>query len=64
MAKNTLDWIVLVLIIIGALNWGLVGAFSFNLITTIFGASVITTIVYILVGIAGLYELRWLFGKK
>ena len=42
-----------VLVIIGALNWGLVGAFDFNLVTTILGESALTTIVYILVGLSG-----------
>ncbi len=42
-----------VLVIIGALNWGLVGAFDFNLVTTILGESMLTTIVYILVGLSG-----------
>ncbi|OZI63556.1 DUF378 domain-containing protein [Bordetella genomosp. 11] len=51
-----LDWIALVLAIIGGLNWGLVGAFSFDLVAAIFGAgSTIARLVYILVGLAALY---------
>lgn len=50
---NTWDWIALVLLIIGGLNWGLVGLFSFDLVAAIFGElSVVSRIVYILVGIA------------
>ncbi len=55
---NSLDYVALVLIIIGALNWGLVGLFGFNLIDTIFGAgSILARIIYIIVGLAGLYTL-------
>ncbi|ANN68476.1 DUF378 domain-containing protein [Bordetella bronchialis] len=51
-----LDWIALVLAIIGGLNWGLVGAFSFDLVAAIFGAgSAIARVIYILVGLAALY---------
>ncbi|HTJ99226.1 MAG TPA: DUF378 domain-containing protein [Bordetella sp.] len=51
-----LDWIALVLAIIGGLNWGLVGAFNFDLVAAIFGAgSTIARLVYILVGLAALY---------
>lgn len=53
---NVLDWIALVLVIVGGLNWGLVGAFDFNLVDTIFGdMSVISRVVYILVGVAAIY---------
>ncbi|MGB4137643.1 MAG: DUF378 domain-containing protein [Microbacterium sp.] len=47
-----------VLIIIGGINWGLVGAFDFNLVDTLFGAgSAGSRIVYVLVGIAALVAL-------
>lgn len=49
-------WLCIVLVVIGALNWALVGLFNFNLVTAIFGSmSAISRIVYILVGLAGLY---------
>ena len=52
---KVVDKIALVLIIIGAINWGLVGFFKFNLVDTIFGImSVISRIIYVLVGISGL----------
>jgi uncharacterized membrane protein YuzA (DUF378 family) len=55
---KAVDAIVLLLIIIGGLNWGLVGAFDFNLVDAIFGeGSVIARIVYVLVGLAALYKL-------
>ncbi len=57
-----IDKIALALIIIGAINWGLVGLFSFNLVDTIFGAmSIISRIIYVLVGLSGLWAIRLLF---
>ena len=54
-----LDWVSLTLVIIGALNWGLIGFFDFNLVTSIFNGSLsfIARIIFALVGIAGLYSL-------
>ncbi|HNT01655.1 MAG TPA: DUF378 domain-containing protein [Candidatus Saccharicenans sp.] len=65
---NTLDWVCLILVIIGGLNWLLVGLFEFDLVAGIFGAmSTLSKIVYILVGLATLYVLIFLvpkIGKK
>lgn len=44
----------MLLIVIGSVNWALIGAFDFNLVTTLFGRGIITRVVYILVGIAAL----------
>ncbi len=56
MAKNAIDWIALILVIIGGLNWGLVGLFNLDLVAAIFGAgSIISRIIYSLVGLAALY---------
>lgn len=55
---NALDWIALILIIIGGLNWGLVGIFGFDLVATIFGdMSVLSRVVYTLVGLSAIYTL-------
>ena len=55
-----LDIVALVLVIIGALNWGLIGIFGFDLVATIFGElSVLSRIIYTLVGIAGLWSIRF-----
>jgi uncharacterized membrane protein YuzA (DUF378 family) len=55
-AFSALDWIAMVLMIVGALNWGLVGAFDFDLVAAIFGSmSWLSRLIYILVGLAGLY---------
>jgi len=57
MAKNVLDWIALVLVIIGGLNWGLIGLFKLNIVATVLGTGLIADIVYILVGIAAIYTI-------
>lgn len=55
---KTINIIALTLVIIGALNWLLVGLFNYNLVDAIFGTmSVISRIIYILVGIAGLVSI-------
>ena len=64
MGNKCLDCTALTLTIIGAINWGLIGIFNFNLVDTIFGAmSVISRIIYALVGIAGLYSIKFLFNR-
>ena len=51
---RTVHWIALVLVIIGALNWGLVGLFRFDLVAAIFGEmSALSRVIYTLVGAAG-----------
>jgi len=53
---STLGWICFILVIIGGINWGLIGFFSFNLVATIVGAwPAVERIVYILVGLSSLY---------
>ncbi|MEZ2299232.1 DUF378 domain-containing protein [Variovorax sp. RCC_210] len=55
-ALGIADWIALVLMIVGAINWGLVGAFGFDLVAAIFGdMTTASRAVYVLVGLAGLY---------
>lgn len=53
---NALDWIALVILIIGGINWGLVGLFNFDILAAIFGVmGTITRILYVVVGIAAIY---------
>ena len=53
---TVIDWIALVLMIIGGLNWGLVGAANFDLVAAIFGTmTTLSRIVYVLVGIAAIW---------
>jgi uncharacterized protein len=59
---STIQRIALILTIIGAINWGLIGFFGFNLVAAIFGDnSALSRIIYGLVGIAGLINLGLLF---
>ena len=59
---KVIDKIALVLIIIGAINWGLIGIFNFDLVAAIFGEmSIISRIVYGLVGVSGLWGIKLLF---
>lgn len=56
MKKNSIDWIALVLVIVGGLNWGLVGLAKFDLVAAIFGElSIVSRTVYGLVGVAAIY---------
>lgn len=56
--KNFLDYLAFLLILIGALNWGLVGFFHFDLVATIFGSmSTLSRIVYAVVGLAAVYAI-------
>ncbi len=60
---KSLYWITKILVIIGAINWGLVGAFNFNLVETIFSTGIFTNIIYILVGLSGVWKLVMAFKK-
>lgn len=57
--KKILDIIALTLGIIGALNWGLIGFFNFNLVRLIFGEGGFARVIYALVGLCGLYLLTF-----
>lgn len=66
------DIVTLVLLLIGGLNWGLVGFFNFDLVATLFGeGTVLSRIIYCLVGLSALYEIvamrviqrRWHIGE-
>lgn len=61
---KTLDATALILVIIGAINWGLIGFFRYDLIASLFGTmSVVTRVLYALVGICGIYAISFL-GKN
>ena len=63
---RTLTIIALLLVVIGAINWGLIGFFSFNLVAAILGTSpaamAVQRIIYALVGLAGIYGI-WIIGR-
>ena len=56
---KALNILTLILVIVGGLNWGLVGAFNFDLVATIFGAgSPLARLVYVVVGLSALWQIR------
>ena len=57
-----INWIAFVLVIIGGLNWGLVGAADYNLVSSLFGDGTLTKVIYDLVGLSAIYML--IFGGK
>ncbi|HHT65523.1 MAG: DUF378 domain-containing protein [Caldicoprobacterales bacterium] len=61
-----MDRLSLVLVIIGAINWGLIALFQFDLVASLFGGqdAVLSRIVYGLVGLAGLYCITLLFRER
>lgn len=62
--KN-LDQIAFLLLLIGGINWGLVGAFNYNLVSTFLGdASTVTRVIYGLVGLCALYNAYKMMPKK
>jgi hypothetical protein len=53
---NTIGWVSLILVLVGAVNWGLIGIFQFDLVGTLFGEmSGLSRIIYALVGISAVY---------
>lgn len=60
-----MDTTALILVIIGALNWGLIALFKLDLVASLFGGShtFLSRLVYGLVGLAGLYSITFLFDK-
>lgn len=55
---NGLDWVAFILVIVGALNWLLVGLFEFDLVAAIFGEmTTVSRIIYVLVGLSAVYLL-------
>lgn len=60
-----MDTLALILVIIGALNWGLIGLFQFDLVAAIFGgmSAVFSRVVYTIVGLAGIWGISLLFRR-
>lgn len=55
---TAVDWIPMLLVIVGGINWGLVGLFDFNLVAALFGeGSMLSRIIYVAVGLSALYSL-------
>jgi len=66
MQRTPLDRIALVIVIIGALNWLLLGLFQYDLVAALFGGSIsfVSRTVYTIVGLAGLYSINLLFREN
>lgn len=65
MGKSPIDWIAAILVIIGGLNWGLVGAFNFDLVAAIFGSiPILQQAIYIIVGLAAIWMIVVIAKKK
>lgn len=58
---NMIQKIALVFTIIGAINWGLIALFNFNLVEAVFGEALLSAIIYMIVGIAGIINIMLLF---
>ncbi len=60
-----MDIIALILVIIGGINWGLIGIFGFDLVAFLFGSmSVISRIIYTLVGLGALWSITFFFREE
>lgn len=66
MQKGTIYWIALILLVVGGLNWGLVGVFQWDLVAAIFGdLTIVSRVVYTLVGLSAVYVgITALSGKE
>ncbi len=65
MKMSTIDWLAWILVVVGSLNWGLIGIANLNLVESLLGVwPVLVQIVYVLVGLSGLYVLWMAFSKK
>lgn len=56
--------IALILTIVGALNWGLIGLLNLNLVTLLIKSSMVNNIIYILIGVASLISIAYFFDEK
>ncbi|RKI39827.1 DUF378 domain-containing protein [bacterium D16-51] len=60
---KTLDYVLLALVIIGAINWGLIGFLQFDLVRMLFGdMTILSRIIYAVVGLSGLYAISY-YGR-
>lgn len=63
--RNKMDTLALILVIVGALNWGSIGFFGFDFVSALFGSmSLISRIIFALVGLGGLWSITFFFKEK
>jgi uncharacterized protein len=64
MKMGTIGWIAMILVLVGALNWGLVGFFDVDIVASIFGSGeTLTKVVYDIVGLAAVYMVIMMLVK-
>ena len=67
MKFNWFDWIVMILIIVGGLNWGLIGFFNYDLVANLLGGgdmeAIVPRVIYVVVGLAALYAIFGILPK-
>lgn len=57
-SMTAMDWLAMTLLIVGGINWGLIGLFNFDLVATLFGEmTTVSRLVYVLVGLSALYSI-------
>lgn len=61
---TTWGWVAYILVLIGGINWGLVGLFKLDIVSSILGAGFLSRIIFILVGVAAGYLIYLIFAKK
>lgn len=59
---ETIQKCCLVLTVIGAINWGLIGLLNLNLVTLLFSDSLLTNVIYVLIGVSGIINIGILFN--
>lgn len=63
--NNWIDWVTMILVVVGGINWGLVGAANWNLVEALLGAwPMVVKVVYILVGLSALWVAYMAFTMK
>ncbi len=61
---NVFDWVALILLMVGGVNWGMIGVFNVDLVSMIFGVmSILSRAIYVLVGVSALYTIVILSTK-
>ena len=62
--RSVIDWIALILVMVGGLNWGLIGVFDLNLVAILFKSMLIERVIYTLVGLATIWKIWRLVKSK
>ena len=62
MGNKFMQYFSLTLVVIGAINWGLIGILNLNLVTLLFSDSLLTNIIYVLIGVSGIVNIGVLFS--